>query len=1084
MTDYISELFGFKAKKRANRKDAKLASAPTATPLRLGSDKRPDPANLSVNTTSATVSSESPPSTVPYPRPQLPRLFFSGKYYTDPSTINNNVKHYDVDKFRPSLQLPDDGINDNGYWHPDGTATFAFVDCIVDNVSSDTTFASLPSGFTHSTNGAINTSDSIIGRPVVYNQRKVYGKISDLDPQMQTVSELFGVRVEIGSHEDGPDGPGFSALLEPTCFRDMWEGVENPPDAAAYIKGFSAVYQGVLKLEAYQAADSQFLAACQPFIDTSKQYVDPQTGTSPFPNGALSIRFRVDYYDNDPKSPTFCYGNCSAFIQPWLPENPLSFDAGRCLSVVPEIAGSTPPMANKTYAYVQQSSDETPISSLFVDMIDSLYRTAPGVYKDIGVVMVGYFEGDYQPSNYSFQPLYTVSYTNPQFETIKGGVLEIALTAESLAKIESNPLGIARADDANGTNLQILLAEDNDGYFVRADRFVFRLEPTTATTSPQDLYTKNIHFYATYFGKRAAAVPICIGLDSSGMVDDGMGGIGPTPGIPASALVINGETPGDEDAGASFMTTATTDENGFASVALKGGNCQNSRGYVDGQVYGIRYDVGSTLPEVSPSVANSTKVNVRLFNVYDGPKNGRASWLVDILPIFKQFANLYPAMDHIVRLDDYGSVVKRRPGLIRVFSTDINDPMYMPTTRDLSAAKRDMILRWLRDEDGDETEDELNFMNETVDDVKVALQTVIELEHSTMPPYLTALYSIKPGYNAYIADLLRDIAVEEMLHLGLACNILISIGGAPNIKKMGFVPKYPGPLPGGLRSGLVARLRKCSVEQIEAFMAIEMPYEETLSSKGNVATNGTVQDNQYTIGWAYTAIATALENLHTQGAIQFPDDTGKPDTDPTVAWQVDNVFDGKLKKIRNINDALEVIDMIKEQGEGSSLTNPSQIDPETGKNVIDPDTGLPLLSHYFRFQEVVRGRRIVPEYTTEDGTTTTEPKYTGFSYTGPKVALDPDGVHNMQDDPNLQEQPIGSLQRERMESFSRKYQALLNGIDRAFNGDPGHLRECFGLMFQLTIAAQPLMKMPALNLDGTSKSDGTTCGVSFQVPFE
>lgn len=1077
MTTYISELFGFKAKRRAHRKDAKLASAPPAPRTRLGSEKRPDPTKLNAEIASdtSTVPKSSAP---PYPRPQLPRLFFSGKFYTDPSTINNNVKHYDVDKFRPSLQLSDDGVNDNGYWHPDGTATFAFVDCVVNNVSTDPTLAALPSVIAHSDVTAVNTSDKLIGQPVVYNQRKVYGKISDLDPQMQTVSQLFGVRVEIGQHEDDPNEPGFSALLEPTCFRDMWEGVQNPdPTGAAYIKGFSAVYQGVLKLEAFQPSNSTFLTACKSYIDATKQYVDPETGENPFPNGALSIRFRVDYYDNDPNSPSFCYGNCSAFIQPWLPEFPKSFDAGRCLHVVPDIASAQPPLANKTYAYVQQSVEETPKPSLFIDLIDSLYRTAPGVYKDIGVVMVGYFEGDYDPATFNFHPLYTVPYKDPQFETINGGLLEVSLTADSLTAIESNPLCIARADDTDGTNLQVLLAEDNDGYFVRADAFVFRLEPTTSSTSPQDLYTQNIRFYATHFGQRAPTVPICIGLDSSGMVDDGMGGVGPTPGIPASALVINGDTPEDNDSGTSFKTTAATDANGLAVVSLRGGDCKNSRGYIDGQLYGIRYNVGDTLPDISPTVANSTKVNVRLFNVYNGPKNGKASWLVDILPIFKQFANLYPAMDRIVRLDDYGSVVKRRSGLIRVFSTNINDPMYMPTTRDLSASKRDMILKWLNDEDGDDTENDLNFMNETVDDVKVALQTVIELEHATMPPYLTALYSIKPGYNEYAADLLRDIAVEEMLHLGLACNILISIGGAPNIKKMGFVPKYPGPLPGGLRSGLVARLRKCSKDQIKSFMAIEMPNEELLTDKGDVAVNGTVQENKYTIGWAYTAIASALKNLHSQGLIKFPDDTGVPDTDKTVAWQVDNLFDGKLKKIRNIDDALGVIDLIKEQGEGSSTINPSSLDPETGKCAIDPDTGLPLLSHYFRFAEVVKGRRIVPDYSSEGA-------YNGFSYTGPKVALDMDGVYNMQDDPNLQDQPLKSLQRERMESFSRKYQALLNGIDRAFNGEPKHLRECFGLMFQLTIAAQPLMEMPALNADGSPKSDGTTCGVSFQVPFD
>ncbi len=76
-----------------------------------------------------------------------------------------------------------------------------------------------------------------------------------------------------------------------------------------------------------------------------------------------------------------------------------------------------------------------------------------------------------------------------------------------------------------------------------------------------------------------------------------------------------------------------------------------------------------------------------------------------------------------------------------------------------------------------------------------ALQLAIELEHSTIPPYLTALYSIMPDANVEVAGLIRSIVVEEMLHMALVANIFIAIGGSPNIGHSKFVPQYPGPLP-------------------------------------------------------------------------------------------------------------------------------------------------------------------------------------------------------------------------------------------------------------------------------------------------
>ncbi|WP_212567109.1 ferritin-like domain-containing protein, partial [Pseudomonas aeruginosa] len=53
--------------------------------------------------------------------------------------------------------------------------------------------------------------------------------------------------------------------------------------------------------------------------------------------------------------------------------------------------------------------------------------------------------------------------------------------------------------------------------------------------------------------------------------------------------------------------------------------------------------------------------------------------------------------------------------------------------------------------------------------IKHALQTAIELEYSTLPLYLSAMFSLEvQNYTAYNA--IRSIAMEEMVHMAIAAN--------------------------------------------------------------------------------------------------------------------------------------------------------------------------------------------------------------------------------------------------------------------------------------------------------------------------
>src|ERR1700742_2534422 len=82
----------------------------------------------------------------------------------------------------------------------------------------------------------------------------------------------------------------------------------------------------------------------------------------------------------------------------------------------------------------------------------------------------------------------------------------------------------------------------------------------------------------------------------------------------------------------------------------------------------------------------------------------------------------------------------------------------------------------------------------TVQDAQQLLQTAIGVEFGTLPPYLYALYSIRPGTNAAAYERIKSIVLQEMVHFGLACNILNALGGRPALNPQ----TYPGPLPGDI----------------------------------------------------------------------------------------------------------------------------------------------------------------------------------------------------------------------------------------------------------------------------------------------
>lgn len=328
---------------------------------------------------------------------------------------------------------------------------------------------------------------------------------------------------------------------------------------------------------------------------------------------------------------------------------------------------------------------------------------------------------------------------------------------------------------------------------------------------------------------------------------------------------------------------------------------------------------------------------------------------------------------------------------------------------------------------------------DTLADLKKALQTAIELEHATIPPYLTANFTLFNTGNDKISDLIGSILGEEMLHLSIACNILNAIGGNPVLNKPGFIPRYPGPLPGGVESGLIVPIEKFSKELIkDVFMVIEEPENPIVIKATNAKAEGT------TIGQFYTQIKKSISALEAaakaKGKTIFTGNVEEQMTSEQSAFYPPNL----LFPIVDEATALRAIDIIIDQGEGTST------DP-----FVDPDKDTQTEpAHYYRFQEIYEGKTIQKD---PGG---------GYSFGLPLIPYDPSKVPNMWPNPKMNDYPKDSQAYINSRFFNYNYTSLLNCLHTTFNGKPEQINTAMGIMFSLRLYALKLLAIPDPNHPG------------------
>jgi hypothetical protein len=274
-----------------------------------------------------------------------------------------------------------------------------------------------------------------------------------------------------------------------------------------------------------------------------------------------------------------------------------------------------------------------------------------------------------------------------------------------------------------------------------------------------------------------------------------------------------------------------------------------------------------------------------------------------------------------------------------------------------------------------------------------------------------------------------------MLHLALCCNLLNSIGGEPSLNRPDFIPTYPGPLPGAVAE-IEVPLAPISKSLIyDVFMAIEEP-EDPLAFPVKPLSAFSAVTTPQTIGQFYQGIKEQLTSLAAEHRI-FVGDPSR---------QLIAGLPG-LKRVVDLQSAIEAIDLIVEQGEGTTTT---------------PLNAAEKPAHYYLFAAAYNGRELT---SIED-----DPL---FSYSGDEIPFDEGGVVPLVANPKP-EYYKGTAAMILNEQFNRTYTELLTVLHKTFNGSPRSIFESIGIMHQL--------KNEALALTSVELESGLHAGPTFTYP--
>jgi len=299
--------------------------------------------------------------------------------------------------------------------------------------------------------------------------------------------------------------------------------------------------------------------------------------------------------------------------------------------------------------------------------------------------------------------------------------------------------------------------------------------------------------------------------------------------------------------------------------------------------------------------------------------------------------------------------------------------------------------------------------------LQAALQAAIQLELATLPPYLSALFSIADQSSTAFA-LINDIVFNEMTHFGMACNLLAATGGQPAIVAGYRDTVYPGPLPGGVKP-------KCD----NSFFPCDPDFEVVLGFADLKSFAKMCMQIEYPEDPVPRPAALALGETFTNNTAELPYTTTKQLTKPTM----------EVTLVDSLANAVKAIDLIRGEGEGSSK-NPFF----NGK-----------LSHFYAFGELFHGATYVFDPVTQTG------DWTGTAI--PDAAIAPMTPIPLGGYPNPPAQAVAALS-----TCDQNLTDMLTELDEAWaTGSAASLGAAIGSMDDLGDSARTLLGLAIARTD-------------------
>jgi hypothetical protein len=583
-----------------------------------------------------------------------PRLSFAGRFVADVSTINN----VDADTTNNAW--------DPG-WNSVGTGAFDFLGCKV-------TGAWTPLG---------PAADDPVSRYAISGRPDgASAKMVDLDPSCQFASQLWALWVRLWDPVNGE--LAFVGRYEVASFRDLWRRQRRELDAGALINGQPSGARFVSTLTDVQwgpAADRS------PFLEQLR------TATA---NGRLAIGLHQLGYFYNTQHARHRTGTLIGSIGPAMPGEPLTVLAGRRLN---DATGGPvqKPFTAISFIDLEVTSDE---KRLAFDLGHALLIDNPdGDITDLGklpslsklkgckALVLALKPATFKAWVRSTQSPRILAEINPfgaGWYRQTGGIVDVELSTPQAGAVRAAPLALfARMADGS---LMGLCAETRGGIFVRSDSFVRRMDPGANDT---------VVFHARRYGRPAAGVPLYLQAPMAMPFPPGPDGVvnDPHPALAATDQLVTGAD------GQATLSLAASDP-GSARRHVLGKTWP-----VDGQVYMISFSPSGAAgaPDLDGGDTGLTGLDAVFVHVREKVEvPSQPDWTQHVQPIMVDYAQLYPVMSkHLFDIADRTAFVRHRAQLLLAFSRTMDDSNYMPVTRDMSDAKRQIIVNWLNSAAGE-----------------------------------------------------------------------------------------------------------------------------------------------------------------------------------------------------------------------------------------------------------------------------------------------------------------------------------------------------------------------------------------------